>query len=172
MLKPEEALKKFKKPETSLLNRQEEGAKDDINQYGFIIDKVGFLIAEKTLCEIVTNTKIYPVPNTSSWMRGLINLRGNLIPVYDFSVLIGLADGKSECSNLLVLGKGSDSVAILISSLPRSCDVKKWKKLSHIPCHLSGFEEHVTDAYSSNDIVWMDFNYKEYFDSLKEKIVN
>ena len=170
-LKPEDALTRFKKPEVSLLNKQDSGYKYKSSRYGFVIESMGFLIAENTLSEIIKNTKICPLPNTKVWMKGLINIRGNLIPVYDFSVLLGLSNENDQYHNLLVLGKGSQSVALLIDTLPRPCDIDSWQKLSQLPCHLAGLEEHVVDAYASDDIVWMDFNQESYFESIKHQLV-
>lgn len=170
-LKPEDALSRFKKPEISLLNKQDSGYKTKSSRYGFVIENMGFLIAENTLSEIVKNTKICPLPNTKVWMRGLINIRGNLVPVYDFSILLGLSNENNRYNNLLVLGKGSQSIGILIDSLPRPYDIDSWQKLSQLPCNLAGFEEHVIEAYTSEDVVWMDFNQESYFESIKHKVV-
>ena len=138
-LKPEEALKRFKKPENALLNKQGYEFTDKTSRYGFIIENMGFLIAENTLSEVVKNTKIYPIPHTKSWMRGLINLRGNLVPAYDFSLLLGLSKNEAEHDNLLVLGKGIYSAGLLIDKVPRSYDIRGWKKMVEIPCHLALF---------------------------------
>lgn len=171
LLKPEDALTRFKKPEASLLNMQGSGHKSKSSRYGFVIENMGFLISENTLSEIIKNTKICPLPNTKVWMKGLINIRGNLVPVYDFSVLLGLSNENDQYHNLLVLGKDSRSVALLIDSLPQPCDMEGWQKLSQLPCQLAGLEEHVVDAYASDDIVWMDFNQESYFESIKHQLV-
>lgn len=170
-LTPEEALQRFKKPENVLLNKQDNGFVEQAHRYGFVIENIGFLIAEKTLSEVVRNTKIYPIPHTKSWMRGLINLRGNLVPVYDFSLLLGLSNNKTQFDNLLVLGKDSQSVGLLIEKVPKSYDIGSWQKLVQVPCHLSGLQDHVVDAYSNGDTIWMDFNHQGYFESIKEQVV-
>lgn len=169
-LTPEEALTRFKKPQTSLLNQQDVIQTESSSRYGFVIKNIGFLIAEKTLSEVVKNAHIFPIPNSQSWMRGLINLRGNLVPVYDLPLMTGLKDEMSQIDNLLVLGKGAESIGLLIDRLPQTCDISQWQKLSHTPCLLEGLEEYVTEAYSNNDIVWVDFNENEYFESVKQQI--
>ena len=170
-LKPEEALSRFKKPENVLLNKQESVFTEQALRYGFVINNMGFLIAENTLSEVVKNTKIYPIPHTKTWMRGLINLRGNLVPVYDFCLLLGLSNEKSQYDNLLVLGKDSHSVGLIIENIPKSYDIGDWQKLVQIPYHLAGLEDHVINAYSYEDIIWMDFNHEDYFESIKDQVV-
>ena len=169
-MSPEEALSRFNKPTATKLSRQDEGNKSQISRYGFVIDNMGFLIAENTLSEVVKNLQIYPIPNTQIWMKGLVNLRGNLVPVYDFSNLLGLEADKNEARNLLVLGNDALSVAVLIDKLPRPCDVASWEKIDVLPRQLPGIEEYIEDAYLSDDIVWMDFDQKGYFESIKQQV--
>ncbi len=169
-LKPEEALSRFKKRQNSLLEQGESSLIRTVARYGYVIQNLGFLIAENTLSEIVINTNIYPIPNTKVWMKGLINVRGTLVPVFDFSLLLGLSKQPAEQKNLLVLGKGNDSVGLLIDRLPKACDMSNWQKMVCIPHQLASFEEHINCAYTDKDIIWMDFNQKEYFKSIKNKI--
>ncbi len=169
-LKPEEALTRFKKPKDSLLKKQESEVSNKTQRYGFVINNIGFLIAEKTLSEVVKNAKIFPIPNTKKWMRGLVNLRGNLVPVYDLPVLTGLSEELSSIDNLLVLGGGSESVAVLIDRLPRTCDTSEWQMLPSVPCQLAGLEDHVTESYSAQDTIWVNFNEKAYFENIKNQV--
>ncbi len=169
-LKPEDALSRFTQPQSSAIDNAGVSTAESIIRYGFIIGNTGFLIAEETLSEVVKNTSIYPIPNTKAWMRGLINLRGNLVPVYDLDLLLGYSEEPSKYTNLLVLGKGSMSVGILIKKLPKSCEISQWKKAIHIPVHLSGLEEYVTEIYSSDEMIWLEFDYSAYFTSIKEQL--
>lgn len=169
-LKPEEALTRFKKPKSSLLANNGVSLADKSNRYGFEISNVGFLMAETSLAEVVKNAQMFPIPNTKKWLRGLINLRGNLVPVYDLSLMTGLKTKPSKSENLLVLGSGVESVAIVIDNLPRSCDVSLWEKMESVPCSLNGLEEHVTEVYAAEDMVWINFDEKKYFQSMKSQI--
>lgn len=171
-LQPEDALRRFKKPENTFLNKPAYDFTEQTLRYGFVIESMGFLIKEKTLSEVVKNSKIYPIPQTKTWMRGLINLRGNLVPVYDFPLLLGLVKNRTEYDNLLVLGKDSHSVGLLINNIPRSYDIGSWQKLGQVPCRLAGLEDHIIDAYSHDDTIWVDFDHKGYFESIKELVLN
>jgi len=170
-LKPEEALSRFSEPQKTLLNKKDSDFKEKVTRYGFVIENIGFLIAENTLSEVVKNTKIYPIPNTRNWMKGLVNLRGNLVPVYDFSVLLGLVTENNQYNNLLILGKDSLSVGVLIGGLPRPCNIEDWQKLEELPSGVAGLEDYVSEAYLADDIVWMDFDQRRYFESIKQQVV-
>src|SRR5215469_11444370 len=41
--------------------------------------------------EIIEYTTVTAVPNTPSWIRGVTNLRGSVVPVVDLAVKFGLA---------------------------------------------------------------------------------
>lgn len=170
-LDPESALSRFKQPENIRINEREEGGKSKINRYGFVIKNMGFLISENTLSEIVRNKNICPLPNTKNWMKGLINIRGNLVPVYDLSLMLKLDVDENQYNNILVLGKGSQSVAVVIEGLPRPCNVYDWNKMEDFPCDIYGLKEHLIEVYMSGDMVWMDFNQHSYFESVKDMMV-
>jgi len=170
-LDPESALSRFKKPENILNSEHVEGEKSKINRYGFVVENMGFLISESTLSEIVRNKNICSLPNTKKWMKGLINIRGNLVPVYDLSLLLGLTTEESNYNNILVLGKGSQSVAVVIEGLPRPCNVDDWNKMNDFPCDITGLKDHIIEVYMSDDVVWMDFNQHSFFESVKRKVV-
>ena len=170
-LDPESALSRFKKPENLLINEQAEGKKKAINRYGFVVENIGLLITESTLSEVVRNKEICSLPNTKRWMKGLINIRGNLVPVYDLPLLLGLTSEESSYSNILVLGKGSRSVAVVIEGLPRPCDVSEWNKVADFPCDITELKDHIVEVYMSEETVWMDFNQHSFFESVKRKVV-
>jgi len=60
---------------------------------------VTFIIGEETfgvdvLCvhEIIGMTQITPVPNTLKYMKGVINMRGNVVPVVDMRIKFNLEE--------------------------------------------------------------------------------
>ncbi|MFW2371814.1 MAG: chemotaxis protein CheW [Gammaproteobacteria bacterium] len=168
---PEEALTRFQGPGVSLLDLDIQAQdKEALKRYGFEIGNLGFLINRETICEVVKDFKIFPIPNTSSWMRGWINLRGNLIPVYDLSLLLGLADVPKYYENLLILDKQSESIGILIENLPKSCDVSNWQIMDHIPNMKLDMTNCVRQTYRTNDRIWLDLEHKIFFESLKDSI--
>ena len=169
-LPPEEALRRFQKPEHAILSPHTEYQNEESTRFGFVINNIGLLIAENTLSEVVKNAQMYPVPNTRSWMKGLINLRGNLVPVYDLTLLLGMTDTHDQYENLLVLGKQDSSVGILINNLPRVCPVSDWKLLTKIPVQIANLNDHVSQAFSSDEQIWLDFNEQSFFKSIKQQV--
>lgn len=170
LLPPEEALNRFQKPDAALVGLDLSHNDYQLPRYGFIVNGIGFMISSEILSEVVKHYKVYPIPNTQAWMKGLVNLRGNLIPVYDLSMLLGLSDAPIQQGSLLVLDKGRDSVGILIDGLPQPCDITDWSKTMQIPELPAGLSDFITDAYSADDVIWLGFKHKEFFKSVMKSI--
>jgi len=169
-LEPEEALTRFKRPDISLLDLEGSADASIEHRYGFKLGNIGFLVPEKTLSEVVRSFQVYPVPNTQLWFQGLTNLRGNLIPVYDLSLMLGMVDQPVAHKNLLVLDKGASSIGMIIDNLPKSYDVSSWHTLMHTPKLPAGLTEFIFEVYSVKDVIWVGFDHKGFFNSIKSKI--
>lgn len=170
MMTPEEALSRFQKPDTALLGLDIPSHDYEQPRYGFMVGGIGFLISSEVLCEVMKNFKVYPIPNTKQWMHGLLNLRGNLMPVYDLSMLLGLSTEPMTHENLLVIDKGAESVGILIDSLPRQCDLRGFAELKGLPEIPAELSDCVSNAYSKDDVLWLGFKHKEFFTKMIDSI--
>ncbi len=132
--------------------------------YGFNIGDLGFLIEPDTVSEIVEQATIYPIPHTPSWIAGLINLRGNLVPVFDLKLYLKLGSTAQGRHYLLLLGTGEDMVGFFVENLPRPVDVNH--KLNHPPPLPDVLRGYISDIYSFDKIVWMQFDHRGFFQSL------
>lgn len=61
-----------------------------IRRLGFRIGNLGLLIAEQATSELSEVLAICPIPFSKNWLLGLMNLRGNLMPVFDLYELLKL----------------------------------------------------------------------------------
>ena len=62
--------------------------KTEPSRYGFKIGQLGLLLCLQEKIEIVDSIDPCPIPNTPQWFAGMINLRGNLLPVFDMKELL------------------------------------------------------------------------------------
>lgn len=161
LLSPSAALNSFK-PRKGLILSLKSGEQKRV-RYGFRVDSLGFLIDKNTVSEIVEQATIYPVPHAPPWLAGLINLRGNLVTVFDFKLCLGLRN-PYEKHYLLVLDKGDDAVCLKIDKLPQL--VGDVKKLAHLPPLPPALQGCVSEAYSHDKILWVEFNQRVFFQSL------
>lgn len=141
-----------------------------INRYGYLVGGMGLLVPANTLSEVLRKFTLYPIPKTRAWLRGLVNLRGNLIPVYDLAMLCGLSDSMSGYDSLLILDKGADAVGILINNLPVVCDVDNWEALDVTSCEIPSLVSFAIESYRHGDMIWTCFDHKEYFRSLRDDV--
>ncbi|WMJ85767.1 chemotaxis protein CheW [Anaerocolumna sp. MB42-C2] len=53
-------------------------------------------------------TDLIPIPNAPSYIRGIINLRGDVIPVFSLRRKFGLADKEMDDNTKLIITKSND----------------------------------------------------------------
>lgn len=141
-----------------------------INRYGYEVGAIRLLVPQNTLSEVLRKYTLYPIPNTREWLRGLVNLRGNLIPVYDVAMLFGMADSPANYDSLLILDKGADAVGILINKLPVVCDLDNWQLLDESVSDIPVLEPFIKESYKKDDIVWSSFDHREFFRSIRNDV--
>lgn len=162
-LSPSEALQRFHPPEgtsTALGLRQ---TAIDLSRFGFRIGPLRLLIQTGTLSEVITHPPIYPIPNVPNWFVGVMNLRGNLIPVFNLHHLLETGE-PGQTQTVLVLDQGSDGVGIPIDGLPHA--VHLGDVLHNIPPLPEALQEHATAAFTTNGGIWLDFDHQSFFTAL------
>ena len=160
-LDPSAALSRFQPPRsvaTGIAPVEQERAR-----YGFRVGGIGLLIGQDTVSEVIEQAPIYPLPNTPLWFPGLVNLRGNLAPVFDVKwfLELGAAVGKRW---LLILDRGDRAAGVLIDDLPQRAVTRH--VLARLPPLPPALRSHVAQAYVQDDIVWLEFDHQGFFRAL------
>lgn len=140
-------------------------------RYGYKIAAMNFLVPEKTVSEVIQCPNIYNLPNSPSWIEGLINIRGNIIPVMNIDKLLKNASSK-RLNNILVLDKSDNktALAIMISDLPISLEYNDSKTdTNNYPSEL---QEYIKCGFNQNNLDWVEFNPQELFKKLSGKVVS
>jgi purine-binding chemotaxis protein CheW len=78
-----------------LESEQEEKLNANTSEYmTFILGKMKYAVELPKIREILTYPKenITTLPNTSDWVKGLINLRGEVVPILDIRVKFGTGE--------------------------------------------------------------------------------
>lgn len=78
--------------------------------------------------EIAEYRPLTPVPKTAPWMRGVMNLRGTVVPVVDLAAKLGLEPtrvSRRTCLVIVEMNVESESfvVAVMVDSVSRVVDV-------------------------------------------------
>lgn len=137
-------------------------------RYGFRVGAIGLLIEPDTLSEVVEKPLIYPLPNTPAWLTGLINLRGNLVPLFDLRPLLEADDGPATKQSVLILDDADAAVGILIDGLPHNPDLSR--RLQRLPPLPPLLRDHAAAAYVKDGTVWLEFNHRGFFQTLAARI--
>ncbi len=133
-------------------------------RYGFRLGTLGLLIGSSVISEIVEKASIYPLPQTPAWFLGLINVRGNLVPVFDLKIRLELDYPTGSKQWILILDRGEKAVGMLIDELPKTPDVER--RLSRLPPLPVLLRPCVSQAYIDNGIIWLEFDHRSFFKSL------
>ncbi len=82
----------------------------------FYIENELFGIPLKEVLEVLKTVEPVPVPFSSSAIRGIINVRGEIIPVLDLKKIIGLKGTKAE-NRIVILESQKGKVGVLVDDV-------------------------------------------------------
>lgn len=162
-LAPSAALERFVAPPDLLWNAAPE--KIERKRYGFCIGAFGLLIKAEVASEVLRTPAISTLPGAPPWLLGVLNLRGNLVPVFDLALLLGVArTGQPQARLVLILDKGENAVAMLIDAFPQP--LSQLAAITHLPALPARLQGPVSKAYSKDEQLWLEFDHEFFFDSL------
>lgn len=161
-LPPCVALERFEPPAGMVLAAAVEEKRA---RYGYTISTLGFLIKTACASEVLLKPAIWDLPGASPWMLGLINLRSNLVPVFDLRQLFDLPPRDVAAAQMvLVFDQGDKAAGLLIDDFPKPIfDMGSLPGLPQLPTEL---QAHVRGGYMKDDSVWLEFDHESFFESL------
>ena len=107
---------------------EEGGASQDAVETGtekyllFLSDGLLFGAKAEYVVEIITNHVITPLPLVPEYIRGVINLRGQILPIVDIRLLLGHQISDESC--IIILNIEGTLVGILVDTVQRMVDLK------------------------------------------------
>jgi purine-binding chemotaxis protein CheW len=103
----------------SMDTREEQDSLGDIIQLvSFMLDDVEYGTDILAVHEILRMPDITRLPNTPHYIRGVINLRGNVIPVVDVRERFGLSKAKiTDLTRIIVVEIGEKLVGLLVDNV-------------------------------------------------------
>jgi twitching motility protein PilI len=134
-------------------------------RYGFRIGDLGLLIDPDVGSEVVSVTSFTALPDAPRGFLGLINLRGNLVPLYELRDLLAMESRqKGNALIALVFGQGEYAVGVVVDSHPRA--LNSLQQLSELPLLPEALQAHVSAAYGQGEAVWLEFEHISFFDEV------
>ncbi len=90
----------------------------------FTIGEVNFGVPIKEVMEVLENLDVTPLFKVVPVLRGLINLRGKVVPCMDISIYLGLsARGLNENTKFVMLQSGGSEIALCVDSVSKMKEV-------------------------------------------------
>jgi twitching motility protein PilI len=162
---PSEALTRFRLPDATVFE-QARPVRAEV-RYGFRVGSLNFLIWPQTGSEVIQMVPIASIPNSPPWLLGMINLRSNLVPVYDLGMLCAL-DGSGDQENrwILVLEKGDKAVGWMINGVPKQ--LSQLSPVNHLPTIPTMLRGAVSAGYMGDDVLWLEFDHRTFFSALND----
>ncbi|MGO5022906.1 chemotaxis protein CheW [Lawsonibacter sp. LCP25S3_G6] len=80
-----------------------------------------FGVPAESVAEIITGHTITKLPLVPSYIRGIINLRGQIIPIVDIRHLLNHGDCESDC--MMILRSDDTQVGILVDQVQKMVDI-------------------------------------------------
>jgi twitching motility protein PilI len=155
---PFEALTRFV-PQGNIINSLNENFNTEMVRYGYQVSGQGFLIGKGMKSEVVEDKTIYPIPKTGSLLLGMMNLRGNLIPVFTLGQALNLRNNKS--SIVLVMGDSGNEVALTIDDYPKP--VRELNDLSDLPSYPDNILPFMSPGTSYENMNWNELDCHAFF---------
>jgi purine-binding chemotaxis protein CheW len=98
----------------------------DLGQYvTFTLGNVDYGIEILSVQEFKGYSAVTPVPNMPSYVRGVMNLRGIIIPVFDLRVRFGLPAPLDELSVIVVAVVDGRTVGLVVDTVSDVIDIKQ-----------------------------------------------
>lgn len=138
-------------------------------RHGVTIGPFSVLLPPDVVSEVVKGSSIYPVPKTASWVKGLLNLRGNLVPVFNLAEHFDASAQAAESPQILAVGKAEQAVALIVDGIPKLASTRQ--PISHDALPLpEGMRNHVRGAYVEEESMWLELDISGLIESLTDQM--
>lgn len=67
--------------------------------------------------EIIRYTEPRSVASRADWVRGVISLRGRIVPVYDLAARLGVPSELTEHSKIVIVEAGSETAGVIVDGV-------------------------------------------------------
>lgn len=87
----------------------------------FLADDLHLGVDAEYVVEILNNHTITPLPMTPSYVRGIFNMRGQIIPILDIRLKLGKPSANEDL--LIVINYDETQVGILVDAVDQMVDI-------------------------------------------------
>jgi len=136
-------------------------------RYGVRVGGHALLTQPGVSGEIVVDPTLYRVPLAPDWLVGVVNQRGNIVPVFDVAALLGEGRSADDARLVLVLGKAEAAAGLQVDGLPRAIAPGEagvpFSRLDALP---EPFREFFHPAFHQEGTDWLELDHAGLFAAL------
>lgn len=136
--------------------------------YGLVVGNLGLLLPMDTFTTLVEGKLPFcSLPNTPVWLRGMVNVTGNFMPLFDLTALLDFeAENQTKT---LVIGQGENAVAVLVPRAPFRVRINPEEQMSGRP-PLPDILQPFARACYKNERLWVDWDVDGFFTAAGERV--
>jgi twitching motility protein PilI len=151
-----------------------QNATEDVKQW---VDRQGFRIGELQLLarfdatsELSELPTIFRLPGAPQGVKGLANLHGHVVPVFELAHFFAVAHRADAKPMLLVLGTGDEAAGVIIDGLPqrKRFALEDAVTAEHEPQVLAKYS---LGSYRDASGIWTEFDAERFFEDFIARAV-
>jgi len=97
---------------------EDEGAAEKTELLGFMISDEEYALDILEIKEIIRLQTITPVPRTPDYLKGIITLRGVIVPIFDLRRRLGLEEREhGSLTRIIVVYRGEEYAGLIVDSI-------------------------------------------------------
>ena len=140
-----------------------------VQRYGFRIGACRLIHDLSLAVELIELPRCYDLPNSNAWFSGLVNLRGNLVPVFDLKSVLWISGPTGVRQMLLVIGSGEKIAALVIDGTPDHITLDADSRVDKPDNAPEILRDHLQGAYDYAGEIWYEADYEVLFQSLAQR---
>ena len=90
------------------------------NQQQLVVFTLGaehYALPIQAVNEIIRYAEPRSVASRTDWVRGVISLRGRIVPVYDVATRLGIRSELTEQSKIVIVEAGAETAGVIVDSV-------------------------------------------------------
>ncbi len=151
--------------ELNLATDNKKGGSSDLKKFlSFIVGKLEYAVDIMMVREIKVWTEVTRLPNSPEEMRGVMNLRGVIIPIFDLRTRFG--QGTTEATNknvVIILSAGNRIIGILVDAVSDILDVEATEIKASPTSETEIDDKYISGLVSINERMVIVLNMEEMF---------
>jgi len=91
----------------------------------FKVNEEQFAVEASNVQSINDMMEITKVPKSAAYIKGLINLRGNIISLLDINLLLDIEKGEGAQENIIILNLQEESVGVTVDQVDEVLEIEE-----------------------------------------------